>query len=85
MSGEGKSTATSSSTFNSLFLSGYKVPSLPIDAVTKLKGQENYEAWSVHMGMMIKAIGANRIVCEGQILDEKSDDEEKSLYRIIHS
>ena len=35
--------------------------------------------------MMIEAIGAYRIVCEGQTLDEKSDDEEKLLYRVIYS
>ena len=35
--------------------------------------------------MMIEAIGAYGIVCEGQTLDEKADDEEKSLYRVIHS
>ena len=37
------------------------------------------------MGIMIKAIGAYGIVCEGQTLDEKANNEEKSLYRVIHS
>ena len=35
--------------------------------------------------MMIEVISAHGIVCEGQALDEKADDEEKSLYRVIHS
>ena len=35
--------------------------------------------------MMIEAIGAHKIVCKGQTLEEKADDEEKSLYRVIHS
>ena len=73
------------SIFKSLFPAGYKVPSLTTDTVTKLKGQENYEEWSAHIGMMIEAIGAHGIVCDGQTLDEKADDEEKSLYRVIHS
>ena len=87
MSAEGKSTASSStsSTFKSLFSTGYKVPSLLTDAVTKLKGQENYEEWSAHIGMMIEAIGAYGIVCGGQTLDEEFDDEEKQLYRVIYS
>ena len=55
------------------------------DSLTKLKGQENYEEWSAHIGMMIEAIGAHRIVCEGQTLDKKADNEEKSLYMVIHS
>ena len=71
--------------FKFLFPAGYKVLSLPLDSVTKLKGQENYEEWSAHIGIMIEAIGAHRIVCEGQTLDDKVDDEEKSLYRVIHS
>ena len=68
---KGKNTATS--TFKSLFPTGYKVLSLPTDSVTKLKGQENYEEWSAHIGMMIEAISAYGIVCEGQTLDEKAD------------
>ena len=80
---KGKTATTS--TFESLFPAGYKVPSLPTDSVTKLKGQENCEEWSAHIGMMIEAIGAYGIVCEDQTLDEKADDEEKSLYRVIHS
>ena len=80
-----KSKTTTTSTFKSLFSAGYKVPSLPTDTVTKLKGQENYEERSAHISMMIEAIGAYGIVCEGQTLDEKADDEEKSLYRVIHS
>ena len=80
-----KNKTTTTSTFKSLFPAGYKVPSLPTDTVTKLKGQENYEEWSAHIGMMIEVIGAHGIVCEGQTLDEKADDEEKSLYRVIHS
>ena len=50
--------------FKSLFPAGYKVLSLPTDTVTKLKGQENYEEWFAHIGMMIEAIGAHGIVCE---------------------
>ena len=82
---KGKNTTSTTSMLKSLFPAGYKVPSLPTDLVTKLKGQKNYEEWSAHIGMMIEAIGAQRIVCEGQTLDEKADDEEKSLYRVIHS
>ena len=82
---KGKNTTPVISTFKSLFPAGYKVPSLPTDSVTKLKGQENYEEWSAHIGVMIKAIGTHGIVCEGQILDEKADNEKKSLYRVIHS
>ena len=92
MSGETSSTSSSkksekapSSTFKSLFPSGYKIPSLPTDVVTKLKGQENYEEWAAHIQMMLKAISAYRIICEGQTLDAKSDEEEKQLFRIIHS
>ena len=80
---KGKTTTTS--TFKSLFSSDYKVPSLPTDSITKLKGQKNYKEWSAHVGMMIEAIGAHGIVCKGQTLDKKADDEEKSLYRVIHS
>ena len=47
---KGKTTTTSM--FKSLFPSGYKVLSLPIDLVTKLKGQENYEEWFAYIGMM---------------------------------
>ena len=82
---KGKNTSPSTSTFNSLFPSSYKIPLLPIDNVTKLKGQENYEEWSAHIGMMIEAIGAHRIVCESQILDETADNEEKSLFRVMYS
>ena len=46
---KGKNTTSTTSTFKSLFPAGYKVPSLPTDTVTKLKGQENYEEWSAHM------------------------------------
>ena len=80
-----KNTTPTTSTFKFLFLAGYKVPLLPIDSVTKLKGQENYKEWSAYIGMMIEAIGAYGIVCKGQTLDEKADDKEKSLYRVIHS
>ena len=80
---KGKNTSPTISIFKSLFLAGYKVPSLPTDSITKLKGQENYEEWSAHIGIMIEAIGAHGIVCEGQTLDEKADDEAKSLYRVI--
>ena len=59
---KGKTAITS--TFKSLFPAGYKVPSLLTDSVTKLKGQENYEEWSAHIGIMIEAIGAHGIVCE---------------------
>ena len=82
---KGKNTLPATSTFKSLFPVDYKVPSLPIDLVTKLKRQENYEEWSTHIGMMIEAIGAYGIVCEGQTQDEKANDEEKSLYRVIYS
>ena len=92
MSGETSSTSLSKkskkapiSTFKSLFPSGYKIPSLPTDVVTKLKGQENYEEWAAHIQMMLEAIGAYGIVCEGQTLDAKSDEEEKQLFRVIHS
>ena len=71
--------------FKSLFPSSYKVPSLPTDSITKLKGQENYEEWYTYVVMMIKAISTYGIVCEGQTLDKKADDKEKSLYRVIHS
>ena len=82
---KGKNTSPATSTFKSLFPSGYKVLSLPTDNVTKLKGQENCKEWSAHIGMMIEAIGAHGIVCEGQTLDKTANDEEKSLYKVIHS
>ena len=73
------------STFKFLFPLSYKVPSLLTDVIIKLKGQVNYEEWSAHIGLMIEAIGAHRIVYEGQTLDKKADDEEKLLYRVIYS
>ena len=82
---KGKNITSTTSTFKSLFPASSKVPSLPTDLVTKLKGQKNYEEWSAHISMMLEAIGAHGIVCEGQTLDEKADDEEKSRYRVIHS
>ena len=82
---KGKNTTPTTSTFKSLFPLGYKDPSLPTDSIIKLKGQKNYEEWSAYIGIMIEAIGAHGIVCEGQTLDEKADNEEKLLYRVIHS
>ena len=79
-----KGKTTSSSTFKSLFPLGCKILSLSTEAVTKLKGQENYEEWSTYIGMMIEAISAQGIVCKGQTLDEKYNNNEKSLYGVIH-
>ena len=62
---KGKNTSPTVSTFKSFFPSGYKVPSLRTNAVTKLKGQKNYEEWSAHIDMMIEAIGAYGIVYKG--------------------
>src|SRR5258706_953829 len=78
----GKSTK---STFKSLFPAGYKIPTLPIDAVTKLKGQENYEDWAAHVEMMLDVYGATLIVCEGQTLDENANTEEQQMYRAVHA
>ena len=82
---KGKNTLPTTSMFKSLFPSYYKVSSLPTGVVTKLKGQENYEERSAYISIMIEAIGAYRNVCKNQTLDEKSDDKEKSLYRVIYS
>ena len=43
---------------------GYKILLLPVDMVTKLKGQENYEDWAPHVEIMFDVFGAFTIVCE---------------------
>ena len=63
----------------------FGVLAIKSDSISKLKGQENYEEWAEEVSMVLEAIGALNIVCDGQVLDDEATEDEKFLYKAIHS
>ena len=63
----------------------FKVPTIQADDISKLEGQENYEEWAAEVSMVLEAIGALNIVCDGQELDDGASEDEKHYFKAIHS
>ena len=60
-----ETTTTGSSTTATTPNYHFKVPTIQADDISKLRGQENYEEWVAEVSIVLEAIGALNIVCDG--------------------